>query len=329
MSLSDPNQVFVLTHDIDEKVQNFTQAGIKVPDLKSNFYSDIHTDMASELQQALPENVVVKSIGMLQLARDILTVAVDIAEDEDLIVSTCPEIANSARGMTLELNRIVDFNGAPLGLGPRAGMQTIHEQILKLKRAAAGRPVVIVEDGIFHGETMEYVVEQLHKNQVTIKAIVAGFTFPASDGIRDKIIGQGIIFKSVEEFNNLFEWVPDHDFMPFLPSCGKLVGFKYRDICFPFYTAEQASYSIPYLYGFCPMKDWVSLEEDVSKVFTTKCIGYTVELFRELERLNPGRDIVYHDLLHTKHRVSLPVSITQTTLPSPSVRALDYLSEIL
>lgn len=322
------NQTYLLTCDLAEKIGYLSYNDIRVPGTNATLFQDLQVDLSKKLQEALPTNVTVQTIEMGQLAQDVLSEAHTVCRDENLIVSTCPEIAYSARGMTLQVNRLVDFDGNSIGLGPRPGNLFMREQIATIRSRVHEEPVVIVEDGMFHGETMEYIIGKLNKYGVKVSAVVVGFTFPESQPVIDRLSDQGVKFISIEEFSNLLDWVPDHDFFPFVPSNGKVVGLSVKGENLPFYTHDQASYSIPYLYGFCPMKEWTSLEEEPAKRFTTFCIHAGIHLFEELESMN-GRRIMIADLIHAKQRVSIPVAVSQTGLPGPNTRVIEYLSECL
>lgn len=321
-------QRYLLTLDLGQKIEYLRHVGIKTPDPHSGFFRDIQSDLHRNLQAALPEDVVVDTISMADLSDEILAMASSIAGEEMIVVSTCPEIANPVRGRTIQVNRIVDFEGNSLGLGPRPGNHTVREQVIALKKDTGNIPVVIVEDGMFHGETMEFVIDQLTKYGVKIAAVVVGFTFREAQPVIDRIIEKGIAFHSIEEFHDLLDWVPDHDFFPFVPSNGKVIGMKVKNDFLPFYSVDQASFSIPYLYGFCPVTDWTSIEEEAARVFTASCILYDIDIFTELERIN-GRDIKAVDLIHSKQRMSVPITIRAQMLPLVDSRVVSYLSEVL
>lgn len=321
-------KLYLLTLDLGEKVEYLRHVGITTPDPHSSFFKDIQSDLKKNLQTALPSDVSVEAISMADLSDDILAKATSIAGDKLLIVSTCPEIANPVKGNTIQVNRIVDFEGNSLGLGPRPGSHSIHEQVVAIKKAAENQPVVIVEDGMFHGETMEFIIEELVKHGVKVASVVVGFTFPESQPTIKSILDRGIAFHSIEEFHNLLDWVPDHDFFPFVPSNGKVVGMKIKGDYLPFYSVDQASLSIPYLYGFCDMPKWTSLGNEPARVFTTACIRAAISLFMELEKLT-GKEIRATDLIHSKQRVSVPITTTQQMLPRADARVVSYLSEIL
>lgn len=328
--MSDPSghATYLITNDLGEKVEYLRHTGLITPDPHSTFFSDIQSDLEKAVDAATPQDVIVRSVKMSDLADDVLAKALTFAKDDTLIVSTCPEIANPVRGFTLQVNRLIDFNGNSIGLGPRPGNPSIHDQILAIKNKAHDQPIIIVEDGIFSGETMLFVIDQLRAHNVKVSAMIVGFTFPSSVKTVQAIREAGIEFVSIEEFKNLFDWVPDHDFFPFVPSNGKVVGIPVKKGYLPFYSFDQASYSVPYLYNFCPINNWASINDEPAKALTTFCIRATIALYREIERMN-GRTILISDLIHAKQRVSIPVSIWQEYLPHSDVSVISYLSEVL
>jgi hypothetical protein len=127
--------------------------------------------------------------------------------------------------------------------------------------------------------------------------------------------------------------VPDHDFLPFVPGCGKVLGVEMRSL-YPFYDHQHATFCVPYIAPFGPVVEWASIPEDKVNAFSTECIGLTLRVFEELERINK-KAITIGDILRSRQRVGIPISLDAEGVvntghfPNKDARVTTFLSECL
>ena len=254
--------------------------------------------------------------------------------EDAFIVSTCPEIAYPARGATIEVNRLVDSYGNALGLGPRPGHGPLSQQFKRIvheSKQSGSKGIVVAEDGMFMGKTMMYVVSELIKAGAEAPSVVAGFTF--SDEPIKALSDIGVQVDVVQDFRPILDWVPDRDFMPFIPGCGKVLGVKVKNLT-PFYDHQHATFCVPYIAPFGPVSGWASIAEEAVNSFSTECLNLTLQVFGELEKLN-GRKINIGDILQSRQRVGIPISLDKVGVdqvgqfPSKDTRVITFLSECL
>jgi len=303
------DKVYVLTLDLGNKVKSLRHTGLKTIDPGDSFFSTFHDGLVNRIQDAL-HGVSVQVISMDSLAEKIISRAIDKSSvlSDAVIVSTCSEIAVPSKGHVLEINRLVDSNGSILGLGPRPGHPPLEDQIDGIAHLTRGQKIVLVEDGAFSGETLLYVVKKFKEKGVDLKAIVIGFVFPGSlEKVKDEFIGEILV---MEEIGVPLDWIPDHDFTPFIPNCGRVVGVGFNETILPFYTYNGASYSVPYVHPFSPMEKWASIPEKSAYAISEYCLRETRKLFLALEELN-GRKIKVKDLVlgSARSKVSVPFKI--------------------
>lgn len=325
---------YLLTEDLGEKVTGFRHVGLKTPGASDTFFDDIQQRLAEALERALGENHPVIRLKMRDIADGIIGEISRIYGEDVFIVSTCPEIAYPARGATIEVNRLVDNYGKALGLGSRPGHVPLSQQFKRIayesKRSGA-KNLVIAEDGMFMGETMMHVVSELIKAGVQAPSVVVGFTF--SDDSIKSLLDIGVQVDVVQDFRPILDWVPDHDFMPFIPGCGKVLGVEVRNLS-PFYDHQHATFCVPYIAPFGPVTRWASIPEEKVNSFSAECIGLTLQVFTELERLN-RKDIAIGDILQSRQRVGIPISLDEmgrapdAHFPSKDTRVVTFLSECL
>ena len=320
---------YLITTDLGLKVeQGFGSLGLKTPTADDPLFQEMLDELVSDVSQAIPQ-ADVKVFDMRQLAKDI---SGQVHRQQPLIkgaviVSTCPEISAVVRGHTLEVNRIVDFDGRLLGLGPRPGHPSIREQLVGMKSIIDGQPVILVEDGSFTGETLRYLVEEFQVSGIDLVSIVLGFAFPDAHKLVQSFFAGELV--TTEEINgNLIDWMPDHDFVPFMPNCGRVVGSRLgcQGDVFPFYNYRGMSYSIPYLSPFRDVQAWASIPRDQARQFSLSCLHRAIQLFEVLTKLNGARFVV-SDLVSQRLNVSMPVSIGQRQLPD-DIDVLCFLHEV-
>lgn len=323
---TEPKHAYILTFDLSQKVQILRSIGIKTPDVNDTFFEDVRKEIVHKLTGYFPDSEIV-SQSMQNLAEEIMMRAVTKKHllQRGVVVSTCSEISRLRKGHTLEVNRIIDQDGKLLGIGPRPGFPPLDDQIQAIVSIANGDPLILVEDGTFTGNTVLYILDKLKRHNLSVAAIVIGFAFPdAVKKIESHFDGELIV---VENPRTYIDWMPDHDFFPFIPNCGRVVGFQWRNQRFPLYSYNGASYSVPYLLTYCPFSEWTSINEKHAQDFTVFCAKAGLTLFERINKLN-NRQITISDIMDIRPQISIPISVTQEHFPSTSTVITDYLSEL-
>lgn len=300
--------------------------GLKTPPADDPVFSRFHGRVKDAIQAALPDISVV-SFEMTRLAEEVWTEAMRMQRNlkDAIVISSCSEFASSRRGHMIEINRIVDQHGEIIGLGPRPGAVNLGRQLNGIASMADGNPVVLVEDGIFTGGTLGYLFDQLRKRKVNVVAVAAGICFPpAVDRLRKEFAGELVIVKEVDQ---PYEWMPDHDFMPFAPNCGRVFGGLFGDEFLPHYTHDNLSYCFPYILPFGDPVKWASIPPEHAYSFSCACLEEAIGLFSVLDKLNEHM-IMPMDLLGAAPRVSVPMSIGSSKLPNADMPISEFLSDI-
>ncbi|MEI7819206.1 MAG: phosphoribosyltransferase [bacterium] len=308
-------RVFLVTQDVPQKLESFNTIGIKTPPVDDDFYFRLHKDLIASVQVAMGPDVEVRSFRMSDLANEVLSSAYQAHQTTgSLIVSTCHEFADPMKGVTLDINRLVDRDGKSLGIGPRPGAVSLTEQLEIIKSHAAGRSVVIVEDGIFSGTTVEYIVDKCRKAGIDVNRVIVGFRFASSQEKIDSLTEQGVEVSWVEEFGDLIDWVPDHDFLPMVPNCGRILGVNPFGEPVPYYSLEGAAYSMPYVFPFSPVEDWASIPEKAKRNLAKTCLSLSGMIYTKLNLMNK-RDIRVDEVLAAPQPVTIPMRIGSKQTP--------------
>ena len=314
------HSTYVLTCDLGSKMKTLEQVGFKVPSPGDSFYKEFDAELARKIELMLPD-VEVRVIDMDALAGEILSRAAQFSGTN--VASYCSGICVGSE-QTLQINRLVDDNGKAIGLGPRPGFETIG--INSLDKAL---PLVLVDDGVFSGETLLAIVRQIQTVGIAVEALVVGLCFPGAKAkIRQGFQGEIV---SILDIPNPLDWMPNHDFFIFSPNCGRVRGTNGSGHPVPIPVINNgATFSVPYLSPFidsATFEGWTSLPASGAKDFSLFCVQQTLDFFRRLEKQNK-KEIRVGDLLGTLPRVSIPIGLEQKIFPSLSSKVCDFVSDV-
>lgn len=319
-------KLYILTCDLEKKFQHFHHLGIKTPNLPS-FFKKFRGRLTEKIQTAIPDGKVV-SLGIGEISNSVLNIATEKQTGtQGLIISTSPDFSAPKRGVALEINRLANQEGQIIGHGPRPGFQSLDDQFRNISNQCLGRPVIVVEDGSFSGSTVVEVINRLRHRKIKIAAVIVGFAFPEGlEKIKSVYDGEVI---AINKLDNLIDWVPDHDFFPFAPNCGRVLGFKLNEKnILPYYDVKGVSHSFPYILPFAPMEKWTSIPHEACYAISHFCLQSAIDFYKEIERIN-SRDICLKDVFGTNPRVSSPICIEPTFLLDNNEKIVSYLTSVI
>jgi hypothetical protein len=312
---------YVVTYDVASRLQSFRSDTLSVPSQNDPMFESFHLRLFELLEQALP-GVTINTIEMSELRRKIWEqVRHRIDQSEDVaVLSTCPEIASATtiKGETLllNINRLFNVDGEIIGHGPRPGFEFLEKQFDELARKIAGRPVILIEDGAFTGGTLRSVLEELHTRGIEVPTVIIGFCCTRAKALLKEVFkGELVIVNPIED---LIDWIPDHDLIPFIPNCGRVLGEKVPHSFVPIETAEGVSCAYPYILPFGKIEEWASLPTDGAKELSRFCLDTAIGIFDWIG-VQSGHAITVGELLKSNPRVSIPVLI-DSDVDNPSLK---------
>ncbi len=302
-------RTYILTFDLGLKVQYLRQLGLKVPEPGDSFFVETEQELLSMFRRFFVDDGVI-GLRIPDLAGEILSKAVNRQSSirNAHVVSTCMEIADAKRGDTVNINRLIDAGGNIIGLGPRPGYAPLDKQVQGIAAKVNGDPIVLVEDGAFTGSTIVHLLDLFKQRQINVSAVVLGFAFErAIRQIRGSFDGE---IDVVHKGDHYIDWMPDHDFFPFVPNCGRVIGMDWANRHYPFYSHQGATYSVPYLRTFCPMGSWTGIGElRHQDELSFYCVKRDLELFQRIEQMNRGKRLMVGDLISVEPKISIPQSV--------------------
>ncbi len=313
---------YLMVLDMPEMMQAYACAGIKIPSI--DFLKTRQQELASELQRVVPE-CFVETIEASDLTNSIVSLlhALRSSTPEAVVISTVRDVALKTGGHCIEINRLVDATGQSMGAGSRPGKVSLHSQINEIKGSLENHPVILVEDGSFSGGTMKRMVEICKELQIEIKHLVVGFLFPSAKDVLSEV------FPNIENIHawredSFLDWMPDHDFYPFIPNAGRVVGFSYDGRNMPVYLHNGLCLCRPYILPYGNPVEWASIPVEHAKKFSAFCMQQTRSIFHEMERLNK-RKITLENIVHAYPHIGLPICNGDKEFPHIKTRILDTL----
>jgi hypothetical protein len=297
---------YVVTYDVASRLQAFRPKTLTIPRPDDPLFERFHMSLFQKIQQALP-GITIDTIEMSELRRKIWEQVESRITDlgQQAVLSTCPEIADSnpkSEGLLLNINRLFNTDGQLIGHGPRPGFEPLAMQYDDLAQKIAGRSVVLIEDGAFSGGTLRSVLHELNSRGLTVTAIIIGFCCTRAKFVLGQFFkGELVVVHPIE---NLLDWIPDHDLIPFIPNCGRVLGESTSHGFMPVRKIEGYSCAYPYILPFGKIEEWASLPIEGAQDLSRLCLETSIELFGRV-----GRKMTIGELLVANPRVSMHIEI--------------------
>ncbi len=308
---------YVVTHDVATRLQVFRSAILTVPQQDDPIFENFHRQLHEKMQTALV-NVTVHTIHIGELARTMWEKVAHLIGDR-MVVSTCSEIvAFQTESFTLNVNRLFDGQGELVGYGSRPGCESMEAQFGNLIAKAAGKSIVLAEEGAFTGGTIRFVLQELKARGADVSMLVVGFCAPTiCNYIRESFVGELVVINEVGE---LVDWITDHDLIPFTPGCGRVREEKTEDgnIC-----------AYPYILPFGKMGEWTSLSEDIALELSKFCLGASIGFFDRFGK-SDGSHLTIRDLVRSYPAVPIPAMLGESGgIPPLDSEVVDFLKVML
>lgn len=318
---------YVVTYDVASRIQSLRAGGLLLPSESDPLFVRFRKHLLEQMQLALP-GINIDAIDMSELRLKIWQQVESRLTDpsHQVVLSTCPEITDAnpkSEGLLLNINRLFDTNGQLIGYGSRPGFDPVEKQLDDLIARIAGRSVILIEDGAFSGGTLRCVLAELKRRGLNVTAAVIGFCCTRARAVLTEGYGGELVI--VNPVDDLIDWIPDHDLIPFLPNCGRVLGEQTPQGLMPIRTTDGFSCAYPYIMPFGKMEEWASLPTEGARELSRFCLDTSIELFSHLEGHEGGR-ITIGELLGRNPRVPIPIGIgSHADLPGLDTEVLDFL----
>ncbi len=329
-------QEYILMQTLIDNISMFKRIGLKVPSRQE--IGEIEQELFLSIKSAFDgSNVKVETISFDDLCDEIACNVnkQKVADPNVVVLTTAPLLGLETGGNCIEVNRLVDFFGEIISVGARPGHASVARQLAELHHKIHDQSVVIVEDGSFTGKTLLSIIKILREHRAYVKAILLGVIFPeAEKAIREVFDGE---ISCCKKLSNPLDWMPSHDFFPFIPNSGRVVGIRINGsngnsigYPYPLYLPNHASLCIPYIRPYGKPNEWASIPCDMHKInaFSALCLMMIESIYKKMEALN-GKEILLGDIIHSYPMTGIPISCgdMQTDYTEPSERVLDIIHQ--
>ena len=315
---------YILTHDLGDRIESLRCLGLSTPDYDDDFYQIFRSGLERRVQSFHP-NAELKNLSVRGLSEKMWAEAVrrQSVAGNAVIVSSVNDVSSPSRGYILEINRIYNFRGVHIGFGPRPSNFSLNEQIQAFSRVALEHSVILLEDGAGSGKTVIYILELLKAKRLHLSTIILGFSSKKGiEAIRGVFNGEIVTIEGVFE---VIDWMPDHDFIPFAPNCGRVFGVKFGSEACPIYTHDGLAFAVPYIRPFGDPNAWATIPENEVGEFSHYCLRQSLALFVRIEEMNGNKHLRIRDIMGVHSGGRIPTSIYSESFPHPNTRVTDYL----
>lgn len=319
------HQEYLLTQTLYQHLEAFQRIGLKIP--SRDFVQKIETGLHEKIRECFHDRKVnVESVPFEEFSNEVVCLArhLDSTLSNSVFVSTAPIIAaHLPHSIRIEMSRIYDLEGNFLGIGPRPGNPPIEVQIEEEKKHLDDKQVVIIEDGSFTGSSLKFLISKFRAAGIGVQAIVLGVLFPkAEKTLRKEFNGE---LHSCRTMENPIDWMPTHDFFPFVPNAGRVIGHQIDGYALPLYLHNESVTAVPYLLPFTKKlklaMEWTGIECGKPEIYALAwfCLESAGSIFHEIDRLNRrNTPIRIMDVTHTYPRTYTPVYLQSGLKDVPS-----------
>lgn len=271
---------YVITEDLEFLMQQWVNdSDFRIPDC--NFFQNIQNRLSEFLESVFPNVLLIKQNILYNQLRNIME------SIKNVNIVTIDRMFDSAQ-FYLESNRIADISTQEIiGEAQRPGHQPLEEQILLLPK---DRPIVLVDDGCFSGETLFRIVRRLKSHSFVIQNVVVGVLIGRQ---HNRLLQEysGLRLSAVYEFDEVIDWICERDFYLGSPLSGRTAGTKENGVVEPC----NPGVSLPYCLPFGDPIKGASVPTDRTVEYSRFIIDQSCELWEEVEQRS-GKVILCSDI---------------------------------
>lgn len=176
------------------------------------------------------------------------------------------------------------------------------------------KDISLWDDVIYTGSLIGITIQHLKVQHLLVREVFSGIGVQTVDGLKggcEKLRDAGVSVKCIREYGCVIDQVCERDFYPGILFGGRSVW-------------GDKNFSRPYPLPFGNPRRWASIPENCERNFSRFCIGITVRLFEEIERLS-NRKVYAIDL----DRKIFHYPKGKVCFPKNSVRHVDALKRAL
>ena len=199
----------------------------------------------------------------------------------------------------LEVNRLTDLNTKEVSHRSRPNIESIEKQIGQIIKEMVSYHVIVVDDGIWTGDSMRWILQRLQEHSLKVEAVVVGVHIKQPGHAVDFGIKTGRV-QAVQTYTDtrpVLDWVCERDFFIGVPLGGRTITGYESLPGIQNWQSVGACYSSQADW----LRDWASINGD-SESFMRFCLERSAALFTEIENLS-------HTPVILRHLARLPLQV--------------------
>lgn len=304
---------YIVTEDLYPLMRGWAKRyGFVVPD--QHWFAYNHKLLRQALEEALTSSdrvVIVDSLPYTYVLEELQVLVYGLHSQLDIEIGcvisldrvyglemTCPHFL-------LEINRLTHLETKDVDHEARPHTASIDEQIHQLIREMTSYHVIVVDDGIWTGDSMRWILQRLQEHSVVVEAVVVGIHVKQPGHAVDHEIPAGKV-RAVQTYTKtrpVLDWVCERDFFVGVPLGGRTIVDHQSDSCPHDWQSVGAFYSTKAEW----LKDWASINRNPF-TFMRFCLERSIAMFTEIEKLSH-----MPVLLHQLDR--LPLQAVESSVP--------------
>lgn len=297
-------ETYLITDDVRALLVPWgRERGLIIP--PPSYFRTLTSQLVDAAQDALGDRATVRVVEFDFLADRIASLVRRYASDvplvsieRSLVGVAIPGQQCSVFDATRRVQYLGDSRWENLGVGPRPGCPSLEEQARKIARAVRGlgyQEFVLIDDGVYAGESLEALMEHLKHTGVRVRCMIVGIRNVKS---RDQKLPTDV-HEAIPRYEpgELYDWLCARDFLIGCPEGGRVVVHGGNGHAL---VPDGMEYGAPYLNGFGDFAIWATLPEHTAKAFTDRALELAQRLYAEIERLS-GRPVCMRDIVRWPH----------------------------
>lgn len=205
----------------------------------------------------------------------------------------------------LDVNRITNLNTRDIDHTSRPSTLSVDEQIQNIVKKVTSYHIIVIDDGIWTGDSMRWILNRLKGAGLIVEAVVVGVHIKQSGHQVDHSIPVGRV-RAVQTYSDtrpVLDWVCERDFFVGTPLGGRTITDHKHDSGLQDWQSAGAFYSTNESW----LKDWASINNN-PRQFMNFCVDRSIAMFAEIGELS--RQPIY---MH--HLERFPIQVIGETIP--------------
>ena len=291
---------YIVTEDLYPLMREWAKRfGFTVPDQR--WFAMNHKQLRMALEKTLESSdsvVIVDSLPYTYVLEEIQALVqgllhrYEIPADNVISLDRVYGLEMACQHHLLETNRLTHLDNKTIDHVARPHSMPVDEQVDKIIRNMnPPYRALVVDDGIWSGDSMRWVLSCLEKCSIKVKAVVVGVYIKRFGHTNDHLASLEKLsaVQTYERSRPVLDWVCERDFFVGTPLGGRTIANHEHDPGLQDWQSVGAFYSTNETW----LKDWASINSN-PRPFMNFCIDRSMAIFAEIRELSRRPVLMQH-----------------------------------